>query len=99
MTKNTSPHILGTSANLLGFCLFVITSLHINDRFKTSHIDEFTSIIAFFLIISCFFSFFSIKAKGIDKQERLEKIADYMFIISLSGILLIIFFLAINFIK
>ena len=99
MVKNTSPHILGTSANLLGFCLFVITSLHINDKFKTSHIDEFTSIISFFLIISCFFSFFSIKAKDVDKQEQLEKIADYMFIISLVGILLIIFFLAVNFIK
>ena len=99
MAKNTSPHILSTSANLLGFCLFVITSLHISDRFKTSRIDEFTSLIAFFLVLSCFFSFFSIKAEAIEKQEQLEKIADYMFIVSLSGILLIIFFLAINLIK
>ena len=29
MANNTSPHILNTSANLLGFCLFIITSLHI----------------------------------------------------------------------
>ena len=32
MKRNTSPHILNTAANLLGFCLFVITSLHISNK-------------------------------------------------------------------
>jgi ABC-type Na+ efflux pump permease subunit len=99
MAQNTSPHILSTSANLLGFCLFVITSLHVTNHAQGSHIDEFTSLIAFFLILSSGFSFFSMRAPNPSKQKKLETIADYMFIISLAGILLIIFFLAINIIK
>src|SRR6185437_8741509 len=99
MANNTSKHILGTSANLLGFCLFVITAYHVTDEARSSHIDEFTSLIAFFLIMSCFFSFLSIKSENPTKEKQLEKIAEYMFIISLSGILLVIFFITINFIK
>jgi hypothetical protein len=70
-----------------------------SNRSKISHIDEFTSIIAFFLVLSSSFSFFSMRSKSEARKELLETIADYMFIISLAGILLIIFFLAINFIK
>lgn len=99
MEKNTSPHILSTSANLLGFCLFVITSVHLTNRSSSSQIDEFTSVIAFFLILSCFFSFFSIYTKNLRRKIQLEKIADYMFVISLFGILLVILFLAFNFVK
>ncbi|MBX7225375.1 MAG: hypothetical protein K1X55_05050 [Chitinophagales bacterium] len=55
MANNTSQHILGTAANLLGFCLFVITSLHIRDKTEASIIDELTSIIAVALTFSCFF--------------------------------------------
>ena len=46
MANNTSPHILNTSANLLGFCLFIITSLHIASPLETHFIDELTSIVA-----------------------------------------------------
>ena len=34
MANNTSQHILNSSASLLGFCLFVITSLHITNRIE-----------------------------------------------------------------
>lgn len=52
MANKTSQHILGTSANLLGFCLFIITSLHLTNHAENSLIDEFTAIIALFLTIS-----------------------------------------------
>jgi hypothetical protein len=55
MVKNTSPHILNASANLLGFCLFVITSLHIANMTETHIIDEFTSGIAALLTSRVFF--------------------------------------------
>ncbi len=45
MANNTSQHILSTSASLLGFCLFIITSLHFNNQTENSLIDEFTAII------------------------------------------------------
>ena len=53
MANKTSPHILNTSANLLGFCLFVITSLQISDKMEADYIDEFTCIIAIILTFSC----------------------------------------------
>ena len=97
--NNTSPHILSTSANLLGFCLFVITSLHVTNHAGGSHIDEFTSVVALFLILSSAFSFFAIRTVHFKRKELLEKIADYLFVFSLFGIMLIILFMALNFLK
>jgi hypothetical protein len=97
MANKTSQHILGTAANLLGFCLFVITSLHLNNRTENNYIDEFTSIIALFLTVSSVLSFISIRTEKPNREYRLEQIADYLFIISLLGIFGIIAFIIINF--
>ena len=99
MANNTSQHILGTSANLLGFCLFIITSLRIADKIETHLIDEFTSVIALMLTFSCVFSFISIKTKYARREIVMENIADYFFIASLIGILVIILLITLNFIK
>ncbi len=99
MANNTSQHILSTSANLLGFCLFVITSLHISNHAETSFIDEFTSVIALLLVFSCLFSFISIRTKNEKREFRFETIADYIFLISLIGILIIILLISLNFLK
>ncbi len=99
MANNTSQHILSTSANLLGFCLFVITSLHINNKAASSIIDEFTSVIALILTFSCFFSFISIRTKNTNRELLFEKVADYLFMGSLNGIVLIILLLVFHFIK
>jgi len=99
MANNTSPHILTTSANLLGFCLFVITSLHISNRIETHIIDELTSIIAVLLTCSCIFSFISIRTKSLEREKNIENIADYFFVSGLVGILVIILLITMNFIK
>jgi len=99
MANNTSQHILSTSANLLGFCLFVITSMHVSDHAESSLIDEFTSVIALLLIFSCLFSFFSIRSKYKNREEKYEMIADYLFMASLAGILVIILLIALKFIR
>ena len=99
MANNTSQHILGTAANLLGFCLFVITSLHISTTSESSIIDEFTSFIALLLTISCIFSFISIRTQNQATEKRFETIADYLFMISLAGIVIIILLLLFRFIK
>jgi hypothetical protein len=98
MANNTSQHILNTSANLLGFCLFVITSLKLANRSESLMIDGFTSIVALLLTLSCFFSFFSLKTSNQVKEHRLESFANYFFIVSLTGILAIILLVAFNFI-
>jgi hypothetical protein len=99
MANNTSNHILNTSANLLGFCLFVITSLHISNRAEAHYIDELTSVIAVLLAFSCIFSFVSIRTTNLKREKLLERIADYLFVVALVGILLIILLIALNFLK
>lgn len=99
MSNKTSQHILSTSANLLGFCLFVITSLHISNKTENHLIDEFTSVVALFLTISSVLSFFSIRTQNIQKEQKLELFADYIFIISLIGILGIITYTVLYFMK
>jgi hypothetical protein len=96
MPNKTSQHILGSATNLLGFCLIVISSIHIAQKTQNSYADEFVSIIALFLTISCILSFASIKSDNIKKEVALEKIADLLFIIALLGIFAIIFFMIIK---
>ncbi|MFP5041519.1 hypothetical protein [Parasediminibacterium sp. JCM 36343] len=99
MANNTSQHILGTATNLLGFCLFVITSFHVSNTADSSIIDEFTSVITLLLTFSCIFSFISIRTSNETKERRFEAIADYLFIVSLIGVLVIIMLLVFKFIK
>lgn len=93
MSNKTSQHILPTSANLLGFCLIVITSLHLSSSTTNSILDEFASIVALLLCASVVFSFISIKTESSVWTHRLELIAEILFGISLTGIGLIILFL------
>lgn len=93
MANKTSQHILNTSANLLGFCLFIITSLHISSKTENNLLDEMTSVVAIFLVISSIFSFMSIKTENAKNEAILEKIADYFFLIALVCILIIILFI------
>ncbi len=97
MANNTSPHILATSANLLGFCLFVITSLHIANQIENHLVDEFTSIVAVLLTTASVFSFISIRTKKENREQLFEKIADYLFVAALIGILIIILLITLNF--
>jgi hypothetical protein len=99
MANNTSQHILSTSATLLGFCLFVITSLHIANHTEAYIVDEFTSVVALLLTFSCVFSFISIRSKNKVREERFETFADYLFMTSLIGILVIIILITFNIIK
>jgi len=97
MANYTSQHILNTSASLLGFCLFVITSLHIANKTEIFFIDEFTSIVAVLLTFSCISSFISIRTKNDKREKNYEAIADYLFLAGLIGILIIILLITFNF--
>ena len=99
MANKTSQHILSTSANLLGFCLFVLTSLHISNYSVKSKIDEFTSIVSILLVFSCLFSFFSIRTDNEKKERLLEGFADFLFSLGLIGILAIVLLLSLKFLK
>jgi hypothetical protein len=97
MANRTSQHILSTSTNLLGFCLFIITSLHLTNKMENSIVNEFTSIVAILLTISSVLSFVSIRTEDKKKEYLFEKYADYIFLSSLLCIFGIIVFIFINF--
>ena len=99
MADSTSQNILSASSSLLGFCLVVITSFHLTDKADSSIIDEFTSVIAMFLIFSGFCSFLSLRSTNPPAKQRMETIAEYLFIIALIGIMLIILLLVFKLIK
>jgi hypothetical protein len=99
MANKTSQHILSTSANLLGFCLFVVTSLHVSNYSVRSWIDEFTSFVSILLVFSCLFSFLSIRTENPKRERIMERFADYLFGFALVGILAIVLLLALKFIK
>jgi hypothetical protein len=96
MTKSSSQHVLSTSASLLGFCLVVITSLHIANRIEKHMLDEFTSVMSAVFAVSCLFSFISIRAKTLEREIIFEKIAFYFFVVGLVGILFIIFMISLQ---
>lgn len=97
MANTTSQHILSTSTNLLGFCLFVLTSIHLNNASKDTLVDELTSIVALFLIVSVIFSFLSIRTEDLEKEKKYENIADWFFFIAIIGILFVIVFMVIKY--
>ena len=90
MSNKTSQHILPTAANLLGFCLVVITSLHISSATVNSILDEFTSIVALLLCMSVIFSFISIKSESRIWTHRIELLAEILFGIAIAGIGIIV---------
>lgn len=97
MANKTSQHILGTSSNLLGICLFIITTLHLTDKTENTIIDELTSVIALLLTIASVLSFLSLRTDDLKKESRLELTADYIFLAALMGILGVIAFIILNF--
>jgi len=94
MPNNKSPHILSTAANLLGFCLIVLTSVTISKYNQSTIIDEFTGVASMFLITSALLSFLSIRSSNYKKSNFYEQIADIAFLIALFIIFTVIFFVS-----
>lgn len=90
MSNKTAQHILPTAANLLGFCLIVITSLHLSSATTNSILDEVASIVAVMLCISVMLSFISIKTENRFWTNRFELIAEIFFGAAITGIALIV---------
>ena len=90
MTNKTSQHILPTASNLLGFCLIVITSLHVSSATTNSILDEFASIVAALLCLSVMLSFISIKSENRIWTHRLELTGEILFGIAIMGIGIIV---------
>ena len=76
---DNSPHILNTSATLLGLCFIVLTSLKLNNQSEITLIDELTAIAIIMFMTSSILSFLSMRSKR-TPSIRFEKLADFIFL-------------------
>ncbi|MFM8431715.1 MAG: hypothetical protein ACKOQ6_13795 [Bacteroidota bacterium] len=88
MKKDSSQLILNVSGNLLGFCLIVITSLHITDRKEGRFLDGLMLVVTLLLTSASVFSFVAIKRENEPLARRMTRISEYFFFASLLGILI-----------
>ncbi|WP_440135171.1 hypothetical protein [Chitinophaga sancti] len=94
-----SPHILNTSTNLLGFCLIVLTSIKVAGFNHVTIIDDITGVAALLLMASCLLSFLSLRSSKPVWSEKLETVADYIFLSALICISITIIFVSFNLLK
>ena len=88
---NRAPHILSTSSTLFGLCYVVFTSLKAFKLDAQTVMDEFTAFAMVLFLISCIFSYFSLKS--FKRAALFEQIADYVFLIGLFSLFLIVIFI------
>lgn len=98
MAENRSPHILSTSANLLGICFIVLTSLKKLALTDGSIIDEFAVTAVMFFMTSCILSFISMRRER-NASQKLEKVADFVFLSGLVILFIATILIAFNLIK
>jgi len=91
-----SPHILTTSANLLGFCFVVLTSSKITKMSEASYIDEGATLAIISFMSSCLLSFLAIRNKFQQRSTRLENLADVLFLCGLIILFLTTILIAFN---
>ena len=100
MTNNNdrSPHILNTSATLLGICFVVLTSLNVMNITGKTIMDELTTAAIVMFMASSLLSFLSMRSRRAI-GERYEKIADFVFLAGLFFLFITTMLLAFNIIK
>lgn len=99
MADKRSPHILNTSANLLGLCFIVLTSIKVSKMGDVSIIDETTAIAIVLFMSSCILSFLAMRKDGDSTNNRLEKLADVLFLSGLIVLFLTTMIITFNIIK
>jgi hypothetical protein len=77
--KKNFPHILNTSATLLGLCFVVLTSLKGSKFDEASVIDEFTAFAMLMFLTSSILSYLSMRNGG-ESKISYEKVADVVFL-------------------
>lgn len=92
-----SRHILPNASTMLGVCLTGIGLVKIaENRLGPSHVDEYLALDGACFLVSCVFSYSSIRrsTRGAVKRNRLEQIADFFFMAGLIAITFISFVFA-----
>lgn len=96
--NDKAPHILNTSANLLGICFLVLTSLKVLKLNDTTFIDECTSVATILFMTASMLSFLSIRSNT-KRADQYENVADSIFLAGLICLFVTIMMVTFNFIK
>lgn len=80
MNKSTSPHILNTSANLLGFTFIVLSSIKSLGLAQGTSVNKVISFCIVLFALSSFLSFASMHTKSEERTIRYEFAAEYVFL-------------------
>ncbi|MES2419478.1 MAG: hypothetical protein V4541_14930 [Bacteroidota bacterium] len=96
--QNKSPHILSTSANLLGFCFIVLTSVKISKLNESSYIDEGAALAIIIFMCSCLLSFLAMRSLT-TRAAKMERLADILFLLGLIVLFITTILIAFNIIK
>ncbi len=92
-----SPHILNTSATLLGICFLVMTSIRANQFSESTVLDELAAVATPFFMASCLLSFLSIRSPTA-RGEVYERVADWIFLAGLGFLTVISLLVSFNFV-
>ncbi|MDX2027093.1 MAG: hypothetical protein SFW62_00480 [Alphaproteobacteria bacterium] len=95
MKFGKQPHILSASTDLIGICFILITGMKLTNASVATIADEICFFAAVVLIGSCILSYISIRAEK--NAERLEKIADYLFLTGLFSLFIAVTAIAYDF--
>ena len=95
MPENRSPHILNTSANLLGLCFIVLTSIKVSKMEHATIIDETTALAIVLFMTSCIFSFLAMR-NDTAQSVKLERLADVLFLAGLIVLFITTMLIALN---
>lgn len=78
-------HIFSASATLVGVCLTVIGIIRILISGKGTHTvaDDLLVVDALIFLASCLLSYWALRARSMQRMYKVERIADFTFIIGL----------------
>lgn len=85
----SSPHILNTSSNLLGFTFLVLSSIKGLRLAQGIFIDKIISLCIVLFALSSFISFLSMRVKSAEKSAKYERVAEYIFLIGLLIVMIV----------
>ncbi len=89
--RTLDVHIMSASATLVGVCLMVIGIFRVTNKMTlvNSLGDDMLALDTVGFLASCMLSYFALRAREKRRQKLLEKLADRIFLISLSFMVLI----------
>lgn len=98
MKQEDAPHILNTSANLLGICFLILTSIQVLHVGEKTIIDGVLAFAIFLFMSSCLLSFLSMRKQNI-QSRKFELLADYIFLGGLLSLFVTTMLLTFNIVK